>query len=201
MLFARIATNFLGLIIFLFIFWKKTKEDFSSEIVFKSASLVLLGSSMFYLISFNFFPDWFLWFAFFGGILGLTLAIFSQKVRFYEIFEAFVISMLPWVSLVFLYDSIVVSSFNSFCAFLISLTLIFLSYWLDNNYKRFFWYKSGKIGISGLILLAIVFLIRSIVAFFGIHVISFTGSKELVFSGVAFLISLLLIYFLAKHDK
>lgn len=200
-LIARLLLDLLGLLIFLFIFWKKMREDFGSEVIFKSASYVLFGVFLFYLFSFNFFPNWFLWFAFVGGVLGLFFSVYTQRIRFYEALEAFVVSCLPWVSIVFLYDSVVKSSPSSFVAFVLILLIIFGSYYLDANYKRFVWYKSGKIGISGLIILAFIFLTRSIVAFFETSMLSFVGNWELVISGFSFIVCIVLIVLLSKNEK
>lgn len=201
MLIARIFTNLLGVFIFLFIFWKKMKEDFSNEIIFRSGSYIITGITIFYLFSFNFSPNWFLWSEMLGASLGLALAIYSQRIKFFESLEAMVLSILPWISLLFLSDSIYNSSFSSFSAFVVILILMFVSYWLDENYKSFNWYKSGKIGLSGLLVLGLFFLIRSVVAFSKITVVSFVGSWDLVLSLALYLVSLFLVYYLAKYEK
>lgn len=197
---ASLFVNLIGLLIFLFIFWKKLKEDYSSEIIFRSGNLILIGVLIFYLISLNYFGGWYLWFGFIGGLLGLITASYFQKIRFFETLEAFVISGLPWVSIGFLHDSVINSSLNSFLAFVATLFYMFLAYWLDNKYKNFFWYKSGKIGISGLIVLEVIFLTRFMVAFFQISVLSFVGKWDMVISSVFFIISLGLIFHLTKRE-
>lgn len=197
MIIANLSINLLGLLTFLFIFWKRLKEDYASEIIFKSASYIFLGMSIFYLISFNFIKDWFLWFSFFGGVLGLILAFYSQKVRFYESFESFVISSLPWISLMFLTNSIQTSSLISFSGFVVMLILMFLAYWLEANYKKFFWYKSGKIGLSGLIILAVILTFRLTVAIFKIDMLSLV-SLEKYLSGAFLILDIFLIYKLAR---
>lgn len=199
--FASFSVNLFGLMVFLFIFWKKMKEDFGSNIIFRSSTYIFLGVSIFYLVSFNFYYDWFLWMSFIGGVLGLILAVISQKIKFFEALEAFVISSLPWLSLMFLTDSIIKSSLTSFLAFAVVLILVFISYWLDTNYKSFSWYKSGKIGLTGLIILLAIFTIRFLVAFYEIAVLSFVGRSELWMSGFFIIVSLRLIFYLTKNER
>src|SRR6185369_2958946 len=151
----NIVVSFLGTIVFLFIFWKLLKEDYVSEIVFKLAFYILVGMLVFYLLSVRFFSEWFLWSAFVGSLLGLFFCILTLRVRFYEALEALVISFLPWIALMFLGNSVLNSSLSSFLAFVATLVIVFISYWLGDHYKEFSWYKSGKIGFAGLATLAI----------------------------------------------
>lgn len=198
---ADILSTGLGIIIFLFLFWKKLKEDYAAEIIFKSALYILIGMAVGWVVSFRFFPSAFLWFAFFGALAGLGLAARSFKVRFYETLEAMVIGSLPWISLTFLKDSVLHSSLPSFVAFLAILVVIFIYYYFDQHYKEFGWYKSGKIGFSGLSTLAIIFLTRSIVALGGIPVVSFLSKYEAVASGAAAFVSFMLIFNLGRKRE
>ena len=199
---ANILVGFLGTLVFLFIFWKRLKEDYVSEIIFKAATYILLGVLISYLLSFKFLPGWFIWFAFIGSLLGLILSINTLKIKLYEVLEALVIAFLPWLAFMFLGDSVINSSLSSFLAFVATLVIIFVSYWLGDHYKDFTWYKSGKLGFSGLATLALVFLTRFIVAIFRIHVLSFVNYRyEAILSGVLALISFGLIVNLGKNDN
>lgn len=198
---ANILSTVLGIIIFLFLFWKKLKEDYASEIIFKSALYILIGTAAGWLLSFRLIPAAFMWFAFFGALAGLGLAVKSFKVRFYETLEAVVIGSLPWISLIFLRDSVLKFSLPSFIAFLATLIFIFVYYYFDQHYKEFSWYKSGKIGFSGLSILAIIFLTRSVVALVGIPVVSFLSKYEVEASSVAAFVSFMLIFNLGRKKE
>ena len=195
---ANIVTSVLGVLLFLFIFWKRLKEDYISEIIFKSAFYILVGLAIAYSLSFYFLPAWFLWVSFAGSLLGLLFGIFTLRVRFYETLEALIISFLPWLSLLFLGDSVSNSSLSSFLAFVITLIMIFVSYWFSDHYKDFTWYKSGKIGFAGLATLALILVIRSVIAIFGIHVLSFVRQDAIVSGALAF-ISFLMIFNLGRN--
>lgn len=196
----NLGVNLLGILIFLFIFWKMLKEDYVGEIIFSSSSFILLGIFVGYILSLRFIPPWFFWLEFIGAIFGLLISINRFKVRFYEAMEASLVGLLPWLGLTFLLDSITSSSLVSFIAFLTCLALIFFYYFLNLKYKSFSWYRSGKIGFSGLSVLGIIFLIRSSVAIFLIPVLSFVGKAEVFVSGSLAFTAFLLIFNLARKE-
>jgi len=198
---ASISAGFAGILLFLFIFWKRLKEDYSSEIIFKTASSILSGMLVFWLISVKFFPPSFLWLEFLGALIGLSAACFTLRVRFYETFEAFIIAGLPWLSSFFLKDSVVESSLLSFFAFLSTLVFIFVFYYLDTHYKRFAWYRSGKIGFSGLTTTGLIFAVRSAIALSGISVISFLERIEVYASGAIAVTAFTLLFNLGRQKK
>jgi hypothetical protein len=199
MLIASALTNLLGILVFLFIFWKRLREDYSPEIIFKTAFDILAGVAIGFLFSLKFSSIGFFWPAAVGSLMGLTLALLGLKMKFYETFEAFIISSLPWMGLIFLLDSVTHSSLNSFLAFIAILVFVFISYYLDSHYKNFTWYKSGKIGFAGIVTLSIFFIVRSALAIFGIHMISFVSLRiEAVISGAAAFICFILLFNLAR---
>lgn len=196
----NIVTGVIGTLISLFIFWKRLKEDYASEIVFRSAFYILLSTGIAFFAVFRFSPEWFLWTELIGVIAGLALSVYVLRMRFYETLEAAVISLLPTVALMFLKDSVFRSSFISFAAFLTSLIFIFVFYYLDLHYKTFSWYRSGKIGFAGLSTLAMIFVVRSAIALIGIPVLSFVGKYEAIASGSAAFVCFLMIFVLARSE-
>lgn len=196
----NLATLFFGLFIFLFIFWKKMKEDYAAEIIFKSASYILTGVVIGFLVSKSFFAEWFLFSEFFGVLVGVYIAMVRFKLKFYEILDSTILAFLPWVSLMFLSDSVTQLSFNSFMSFLFMLVVIFLYYYFDTHYRNFAWYKSGKVGFSGLLSLAIIFITRSALATFGITVISFVNKYEAIVSGLLAFITFLMLFRLSRKS-
>lgn len=198
---ATIAVTILGLAIFLFLFWKRLKEDYAAEIIFKAVFFILIGMGIGWASASYFFPIWFFWMSLIGGTIGLMLAVYKFRVKFYETLEAFVISSLPWLGLIFLRDSAVQSSLNSFLAFVVILLIVFVSYYLDTHYKRFTWYKSGKIGFTGAAVALIFFLVRTAIAIVKVPMLSFIGRGEVVISGVMVLVSFGLLFSLGKVKK
>jgi len=196
-----VGVGTLGVIVFLFIFWKRLNEDYSSEVIFQTAFSVLAGIFVALLLTNKFLPGAFFWTGSVGGLIGLLLAIFRFKVKFFESFEAFIISVLPWLGFVFLKDSVFNSSLSSFLGFIVILIMVFISYWLDSHYKNFTWFKSGRVGFAGLATLAFIFLIRSVVDILGISMLSFVAKYEAVLSGAAAFICFLLLFNLGRVKK
>lgn len=193
-----IATSFLGIVTFLFIFWKRMKDDYAAPIIFSVSFYILLGILAGWFISYKFFPNLFLWTAFVGALAGLSAGILRYKIRFYESLESIVISLLPWLSFVFLKDSVARQSFSSFILFLAVLVFIYVFYFLDTHFREFTWYKSGKIGFAGLATLGLILLARSATSFVKINVISFNGRFDALASASLGIICLLMLYNLSR---
>lgn len=194
-----IIFNLLGILIFLFLFWKRLKEDYIANQIFSTASLILIGIILANLIAKSFFPDWWFWLDFAGILLGLSLAFFRYGLRFFETSDAAVISLLPWLGLIFLADSIGNSDLTSLIGSLIILALSLLYFFFDTHYKKFSWYKSGRVGFSGFSILGIFFLIRAAVAVAFPAVLSFSSNYESLLSGITAFISFLLVFNLAQQ--
>jgi hypothetical protein len=195
----NILVSTLGVLVFLFLFWKRLKEDYASEIIFKTASSIIIGILIGWGISFKFFPDLFFWTSLTGALVGLIFAILKFKVKFYESLETFILSSLPWLAFVFLEDSVGSSSLSSFLGFVAILILVFESFWLDTHYKSFTWYKSGRVGFAGLATAATAFLIRGLLAIKGVTMLSLVGRQEAAASGVVALTCFLLLFDLARR--
>ena len=188
------GVSLLGALVFLFVFWKRLKEDYAVEMIFETCFYVLLAILIGWLISLKFSPEYFLWAVFASSILGLYIGVLRFKLRFYEALETLVIASLPWLSFIFLKDSVVNSSLSSFIGFLVILIIIFAFYFLDTHYREFTWYKSGKVGFAGLSTLAIIFAIRTATFLAGIRMLSYLYHYEAILSGFMILISLVLLW-------
>lgn len=195
-----LSVNILGVLIFLFLFWKRMKEDYTSQIIFSSAVNILLGFGIGILAAKRFFPEYFFWGGVGGGLLGLLISVLRFRIRIFESLEALVIASLPMVVLMFMYHSAVNSSLVSFIAFIVCLLFLFAFYLLDAHYKEFSWYKSGKVGFSGLSTSFLFFTTRSLVAIFYPSVLSFVSKSEVYLSGSFAIISLVLIVFLGRQE-
>ena len=195
----NILINIAGAVIFLFIFWKNLREDYTSNQVFSTATLSLLGIGLGYLISYKFFPSWWFWLELVLVSVGFTIAVIRYSLRPFEAIEALVISLAPWLSLIFLSDSVTNINLSSFLAFFSLVCLITLYIFLDSHYKSFSWYASGRIGFSGLATLGIFFFLRASLAYFFPFVISFVGKFEVVVSGIGAFISFLTLYNLSRR--
>ena len=128
----------------------------------------------------------------------MTLAIFRFKLRIFEVVESGVLGSLSLLSLVYLYALLENGDILAGSGILICIALIILFIYFDKHYKYFTWYKSGRIGFSGLTILGLFFLIRAAVALFFSDMISFVSGYEAVLSGVLAFVSFLTVFNLAK---
>jgi hypothetical protein len=193
-----IVLNILGLIIFLFLFWKRLKEDYLPNQIFSTYFYILFFTLTFYLVSINLFSSWWFWFTYLGFILGLISGLLRFKLKFYETFEAAFLGFLICFSMYLLGDSVRNLNLTSFIGFVISIKVVGISQFIDIHYKNFSWYKSGKVGLTGLILSIIFFLVRVLAYIFFPNTLSFIQNYEIYLSSISSFIFLVLTYNLSR---
>lgn len=194
----NVLVNLLGILIFLFLFWKRLKEDYDSERIFSTAFISLTGGYLGYLISSRFFPAFTFFFFFISLMIGLFVAVKKYKLRFFESFESLIFALLPYYSFLFLKDSIGANNISSLFGFLVVIGLVGLFLVLDSKYKTFSWYKSGKVGFAGLALTGIFFLLRAITSIFVEGIYTFSGNMETLLSSVFSFFMFLLLFNLSR---
>jgi hypothetical protein len=197
---ANILLNIVGIIFFFFLFWKKLREDYDSESIFTFAVFIVAGIGIFSFVSQKILPQWWFWASCLGTTLGFMLGRLKFKFRFFESLEAATIGLLPWLSFVFLQDAISNTSLPSLIAFIVLLLVIAFYAFLDVHYKKLTWYKSGKVGFSGLTTLGVLFLIRTAVAAGFPSMLSFLGPIDSIISGVIAFTSFLLVFNLSRQQ-
>lgn len=192
--------NLMGIMLFLFLFWRKLKEDYSSNIIFGLSFFILLGTGLGFLASKYFLPHWFFWFEGFGAFLGFTVGIIKYNTRFFETYEALFIAFMPWLTLFYLSEFIKKPGVTAAVMVILNFSFILLFNFVSVRYKNFSWYKSGKIGLAGLLTSEVFFIFRAAIALIFPSMVSFLGRSEIVLSGVCVFTILLLIYNLSKDD-
>jgi len=78
------------------------------------------------------------------------------------------------------------------------MVLIGIFQYIDMHYKNISWYRSGKVGFSGLAITAIFFLTRIIVSVFYPQTLSILPNYEIYISTICVLLSLALTYNLSR---
>lgn len=194
-----ILLNIIAIFVFLFLFWRRLREDYTSNQIFTTAIFVLLGIGLGILLSLEIGKNWFFWLSMLGVSLGFGLGVWIFKLRFYETLDSLIASLLPWLAVTFLSDSIVNLSLSSLVASAITFSMSFLYYYLDGHYKNLSWYRSGKVGFAGLATAGVFFLLRAALAIpFG-FVLSFSGKFEALISALVAFIFFLLVFNLARQ--
>ncbi|OGM22906.1 hypothetical protein A2865_00620 [Candidatus Woesebacteria bacterium RIFCSPHIGHO2_01_FULL_39_17] len=196
----KIIFSFLAVILFLFLFWRRLKEDYTQNQIFTTAFYTLLGFSLGSIVSDNFAPDWWFWTSFLGGSLGIFVGTIRFNLRVFEALEAGILSSLILYGFVFFYNWINTNKVTSGLGALATSVLLIIFVFLDRRYKTFSWYKSGKVGFSGMTVLGSLFLVRAIIATRDVGVLSFVGNKDVVLSAIVSFVSFLILFNLARSS-
>lgn len=201
-----ILANLAGFLFFLFFFWKRLREDYSSLAIFSVVFYItltgaVLGVAARYgltrlIPSTTVFTSSGLWFwtAVIGGMIGLIVSIYKFKLRFFETFEAAVLGLFYWLAFIFLGDGLANSSLVSLIGAGLVCVLIFVFYFVSKNYRKLTWYKSGRIGIAGLVGAILFFGLRVAVALTFPYVLSFVGKFDALLSGTVVVLLLYGVY-------
>jgi len=199
------VTFFLALLS-LFLFWRSLKEDYLSENIFRSffwlfgagaLGAIILGKAAvgFLAPTAVFSPEgmWF-WGAFIAGSLSGFFIAKKLKINPFELFEA----ALPGVYLFVAAFSFVVFSRNNirFALYhgLFVVFLILVKWLLDGHYRRFFWYRSGKVGFSALATSGVYFLTRTVFSWVFPEAALTIGKADSVLAGVSAFLILFVLY-------
>ena len=197
-MFEMVIANILGIFILIFLFWLRLKDDYHYEKIFNLVSFVLAGILIGF-ISLKFVPSvyWF-WIYLIAIILSFTVGIIKLKIRFFESLDSLVISLLPYFGLYLLSQSIKNYSLSSFIGFWIVTVFVFLYFFVDANYRKFTWYKSGRVGFSGLLVAGLFFIARSVLSVFFVDGPTIIGQLDIYISATFSFVSFLLLFNLAK---
>jgi hypothetical protein len=176
------------------------KEDYSSQLIF-SSGLTIVFSGIFFVEIFSlisrrlpvsavFAPNqlWF-WGAVLGSLIGLAVAVFQKHLKFVETLEAAALAASFPLATVYIVNFIYHKNSLSIALAIFVLLLIALFYFMEGKYRRFPWYKSGRVGFSGLLSVGVYFLLRIIIGISSSQSFSFIGRVDIVLSAVvAFLL-------------
>ena len=140
----EIIFTFLSTFLFLFLFWRKLKDDYAQNQIFTTGFYSLFGVALLSVIADNFIPNWWFWLSFLGAFVGVVIGIFRYRMRFFETLEAWVIASLSLIFLVYLYSYIYSFDTQIGLGLIVTVFLFVLFSYLDVHYKKFTWYKSGR---------------------------------------------------------
>lgn len=196
-----LIANLLGFLLFFFLFWKRLKEDYHYEKIFNLGFVVIFGLITGLIISRFIFQSYWYWISTISILVFYFIYISRQKIKFFESFEVLIISFLPWVSLFFLTDSVQKSSLSSFLLFWVTLIAIFIFFLVNSQYRKFTWYKSGRVGLAGLSACLFYYISRIIIFLIYPQSTSLVPLYEIYFSSTFTLVIFLLTYklFISKE--
>lgn len=201
---------FLALFFHLFLYWRRLKEDYSSPQIFLTAFLTIFLTAatawltLVFLVprlhsSPIFEPSglWF-WSGTLGFILSMLVVVYRFHFQFFETLEANVPGILLFLFSLLLTRTLFLFTLPNLLGCLVLLALVIFYYLLNHHYKKFSWYHSGKVGFSGLVVLAVFFLLRAAVAVHFGTMLSLSGRVEIVASSVAAFLLFFAVYNLSE---
>lgn len=194
----RIFTIFAGVLLYLFFFWKRLKDDYPQNHIFTTAFCGLILVSCGYSFSKYFIGQYVFWFSFLGAVFGYSISVLKYKMKIYEVLEAAVLALISLYAFILVAELIVTKDVLYLFSFVVMVLLVILFHLFDKVYKGLSWYKSGRIGFSGLMISGIFFTIYTLVAVTLSGVISFVGSNDALVSALLALLSFLLVFSLAR---
>lgn len=191
----------LAISVFLFTLWRRLKDDYLPNQIFSTAFLSLMGVAILGGLSKYVFGNWWFWLSLAGLIVGSILGLIKYRIRIYEYVDYITVPLMFWTFMLFLGDAVGGQNWYSLILSIISILILTLYYFLNKNYRKFSWYKSGKIGFAGLASLLVYFMIRALLAVFFPFMISFVGKTEIIVSGaLALVLSLTLLQLSIKNQ-
>jgi hypothetical protein len=189
----------LAVLSFLFFFWKKLKDDYSSHQIFTLGFYSLTGLIIGFIISRYSLENYWFWISMIGSFAGLLIGSLRFKMKFFEIFEAWTIGSLSILSLVYIYLICFDFSVEQIIHLLSILLLVWIFFYISGKYKRYVWYRSGKVGFSGLAVAGFYFIFRS--SFYAFSVIMVRGVIwEVILSGVCAFICFVTLFNLSRKE-
>lgn len=200
----------IGSLVYLFLYWRSLKEDVPISDVFTSGLLILasgyVGFALAHLLQGSLFSSAYfdpgeIWFWFSSAFIVMVTFLMSrnQKLSVYEIFESVGVATLPLYSFIVVYFGLSNRSIETIVFGFFILTFLALYYYFQVTYKNFGWYKSGRVGFSGLTSLALLFMARALIAGWYPSMVSFTGRIEIVLSGIVSFLLIFMVYNLSEY--
>jgi len=186
------------------------KEDYISSQIFGSAFIILFGFLVGLIGAKIFFPflslsltfsqsGYYFWLCVLGVSIGYLISLWKYRFRFYETLEALGISLLVVYLIFIILDAFKNDSWSSLGYALVIFFNCGLFLFLDKKYKKFTWYRSGKVGFAGLTTFGVFFLIRALLALVFPFVLSFLGRIESILSAIIAFVFFLALFNLAQQ--
>lgn len=197
MIVLRILFGIVGLFIYLFLFWRRLKDDALPGAIFTTSLYVLIGGILATIGSYYLSIQWVFWFALVGSSIGVLVGKMRYKIPTIELTEAAGLGLMVIFTFVNL-DQVLVGKYVNLLWVFTGFALIILFYFLDAHYKKFTWYKSGRIGFAGFFVFGIFFLIRGLVAVLREAMVSFVSPYDIYLSFTFALISFSVIAYLSR---
>ena len=195
----NIALGVVAGLMYLFLFWRHLKDDYVSNQIFTTGFFTIAFIAIVAYLSQLLVSTLWFWLC----IVAVGVSTFVNSYRFrmrkIEVAEAQVVGLMPALALLYLASYFADQDIKNIAGFGIVLLLFILFFVFNNSYKRFSWYRSGRVGFAGFATLGFLFLARAIVAINFPFMISFVGALEIYSSLVASVTAFAVLIYLARQ--
>ena len=193
----KIPLIIIAVLSFLYIFWKRLREDYVASQIFTVAFYILFGLVIGGVGAHYYLPKFTFWISFMGAVIGLWIGVTRYRLRIFETIEAAVAGALLILASVHIIELLEELNMISGIWEGVVIALIILYYLLGKHYKKFTWYASGRVGFAGMSVIGIYFIIRCLIALALSDMVSFENSLEIMLSGLVAFASFFAAYNLA----
>jgi len=187
----------IGIVVFLYITWRRLKEDYLSSQIFNllfTNILIILASII---VTNYFLRDYIFWAFLIGFLIGSVFASIKFGLKFIEVIEAEVFAILFYFTIIFL-RFIPLGSVNELLLLATFVLLIPIFIMVERNYKNFAWYRSGRRGFTSMFIIGLFFLIRSLIALINPSMVFLLLDYDPIISGIISFVSFSIIFYLGR---
>lgn len=194
----EVVAGIIAVFVFLFVFWRQLKDDYVSNQIFTTGFSMLGIVGLLGYLSFIFSVRAWFWICMLAILIVVFYNVRRFRMRLVEVAEA---SIIGWVWIwLFVYGAVFMLSYDFKYLIGVGVTLlfVFLFYFFNSSYKKFGWYKSGRVGFAGFATLASAFLVRTLVAIWFTDMVSFVGSIDIYLSSITTVSSFGVLVYLSR---
>lgn len=172
----------ISLVIFKFVFWRRLKEDFVSDQIFRISFISIGMAILFGFASYKYSPNWWFWASIAGLATGVSISAYQHKMDLIELIEASMLASISVYFSVYLYLFVSTREWSLLLLVFLPLVANFFFWVFEKHYKKLSWYRSGRVGFAGFASGGIFFLARAVIAYFNPNMLSFIPGLEVYIS-------------------
>lgn len=183
---------------YLFFLWKYLRDDYDTNKIFTFGIATYFAFMLGLFIGTVVKEIWF-WTALLAYGMMFIFMIRKNHFKVIEAIEASTPGFVITYVLILIYGLLRNEGFETIVLSVTSLLLLAIFFILKKNYKRFNWYRSGRLGFASMVVLGLLFLIRAIASVLDFGSISLIGVVGFIPSAILSFFSFFTVYNLSQR--